>query len=170
MLAVSPTLTWQRVATKNHLIMARNPHFFVFSLPVVKFLQHICITITPPLPPPSPRPAHSYIWEIKQILDFINLVSFQQNLIRCLILWMEGSLLQWISLALILFGLCYDFTFTKTNNFLFFCCFFNILSRHVFHVARQLQFSKAVSSLFWFLSKRQKKRIKKDRPFVDRLL
>lgn len=100
MLAVSQTLTWQRVATKHHLIMARNPHVS-FSLPVVKFLQHMYTYIY------NPR----HIFETKQILGFINLFSKPNQVFDSV----DGrkSLTVVISLALLLFRLCYNFTFTK---------------------------------------------------------
>lgn len=67
MLAVSQTLTWQRVATKRYLILTRNPHVS-FSLPVVTFLQHMYSYICNP-------PIHSYFLKFNQTLDFINLFS-----------------------------------------------------------------------------------------------
>lgn len=39
---------------------------------------------------------------------------------------MEGSLLRWISSALILFRLCYDFTFTKKILVFFFLLYLTI--------------------------------------------
>lgn len=63
-----------------------------------------------------------------------------------------------------LFRLCGSFAFTikkKNSSLLSFPFFFVILvSKYVSHVARQLQFSKAVSSLFLLLSKKKKKREK----------
>lgn len=62
-----------------------------------------------------------------------------------------------------LFRLCGSFAFTikKTLPSQFSLFFVILVSKYVYHVARQLQFSKAVSSLFLLLSKKNKKKRKR---------
>lgn len=111
---------------------------FLFLCQWLSFFCSICIIFIY-------TPLHSYFLK-EIILDFIS-PAHSANLIRCLSLWMGGSLLWRISLTFILFRLCYAFTLTKET------CFSPFLSPHISYVAMLLQFSKAVASLLTPLKK-----------------